>query len=125
MEDNDKEKNKKEEIWRRESRRERQREREEKQTGRRKDRQLGDRGEVQPIRDEMELLESERRILSPGCCTEEREKGGEGGRSWTRERRGRGGGGGREEEEGRKRERTEDHAPCNTTVLYLRKNEKN
>lgn len=32
------------------------------------------RGETQPIRDEMELLESERRILSPGCCTEEREK---------------------------------------------------
>lgn len=29
---------------------------------------------TQPIRDEMELLESERRILSPGCCTEEREK---------------------------------------------------
>lgn len=28
----------------------------------------------------MELLESERRILSPGCCTEEREKGREGGR---------------------------------------------
>ena len=68
---------------------ERDREREEKQTGRRKDRQLGDRGEVQPIRDEMELLESERRILSPGCCTEEREKGGEGGRR-------RGGGRGRE-----------------------------
>ena len=36
--------------------------------------------EVQPIRDEMELLESERRILSPGCCTEEREKKKKGGR---------------------------------------------
>lgn len=30
--------------------------------------------QVQPIRDEMELLESERRILIPRCCTEEREK---------------------------------------------------
>lgn len=58
---------------------------------------LRGRGEVQPIRDEMELLESERRILSPGCCTEEREKG-EGGR-----REG--------EEEG-------DHASCNTTVSF-------
>lgn len=35
------------------------------------------RGEIQPIRDEMELLESERRILSPGCCTGKRQKGGE------------------------------------------------
>lgn len=48
----------------------------------------------------MELLESERRILSPGCCTEEREKGREG------------------EERGRKREITEDHASCNTTVSF-------
>ncbi len=44
------------------------------------DRQSRERGEVQPIRDEMELLESERRILIPGCCTEEREKGREGER---------------------------------------------
>lgn len=33
-----------------------------------------ERGEIQPIRDEMELLESERRIFIPGCCTEKREK---------------------------------------------------
>lgn len=48
------------------------------QTRRRKYRQLResvrDRGEIQPIRDEMELLESERRIFIPGCCTEKREK---------------------------------------------------
>lgn len=36
------------------------------------------RREAQPIRDEMELLESERRILSPGCCTGEREERREG-----------------------------------------------
>lgn len=48
--------------------------------------------QVQPIRDEMELLESERRILSPGCCTEEREKKRKGGRK-------------------RRRDRTEDHMP--------------
>lgn len=41
---------------------------------------MRERERVQPIRDEMELLESERRILSPGCCTEEREVGREGGR---------------------------------------------
>lgn len=41
--------------------------------------------QVQPIRDEMELLESERRILSPGCCTEEREKKRKGGREGGRE----------------------------------------
>lgn len=29
---------------------------------------------TQPMRDDMELLESERRILSPGCCTGERER---------------------------------------------------
>lgn len=46
---------------------------------------IRERGEVQPIRDEMELLESERRILSPGCCTEEREK--KGGREKERGRR--------------------------------------
>lgn len=49
-----------------------------KQTRRRKYRRLResvrDRGEIQPIRDEMELLESERRIFIPGCCTEKREK---------------------------------------------------
>lgn len=48
------------------------------QTRRRKHRQLREsvreRGEIQPIRDEMELLESERRIFIPGCCTEKREK---------------------------------------------------
>lgn len=48
------------------------------QTRRRKYRQLREsvreRGEIQPIRDEMELLESERRIFIPGCCTEKREK---------------------------------------------------
>lgn len=52
----------------------------------------------------MELLESERRILSPGCCTEEREKKRKGGR---------------EEERGR-RDRTEDHATCNTTLYFTR-----
>lgn len=36
--------------------------------------------ESQPIRDEMVLLESERRILSPGCCTGRREKRREGRR---------------------------------------------
>lgn len=48
------------------------------QTRRRKHRQrresVRERGEIQPIRDEMELLESERRIFIPGCCTEKREK---------------------------------------------------
>lgn len=53
--------------------------------------------QVQPIRDEMELLESERRILSPGCCTEEREK--KEGRA-----------GGREGEEGGTELRTMPHA---------------
>lgn len=54
--------------------------------------------QVQPIRDEMELLESERRILSPRCCTEEREKKREGGRK-------------------RRRDRTEDHMPHATLVF--------
>lgn len=67
--------------------------REEQQTESRRDR-----GGIQPIRDEMELLESERRILSPGCCTGEREKGGR-----EKERR---------EEEG------EGHATCITTLVF-------
>lgn len=77
----------------------------------RRDRPLGesesirDTGEIQPIRDEMELLESERRILSPGCCTGEREKERE-----------------RERGEGRGRElRTMHHA---ILLFYLKENEK-
>ena len=68
---------------------------------------------VQPIRDEMELLESERRILSPGCCTEEREVGREGGREGGKE-------GGRdrgwETKEGRGTE-LRTNAKCNPTVF--------
>lgn len=53
----------------------------------------------------MELLESERRILSPGCCTGEREKERE-----------------RERGEGRGRElRTMHHA---ILLFYLKENEK-
>lgn len=60
----------------------------------------------------MELPESERRILSPGCCTREREKGRRrGGREGGGKRRGREG-----EREGRKG-RTEDHASCNITYI--------
>lgn len=97
-EEGGREEERKGELWRvRESQRESERQASE---------SVRERGEVQPIRDEMELLESERRILSPGCCTEEREKR-EGGRK-------RGGGG---------RERTEDHATCNTTLLFKRDEE--
>ena len=65
----------------------------------------------------MELLESQRRILSPGCCTEEREVGREGGREGGREE----GKGGRdrgwETKEGRGTE-LRTCAECNPYRLY-------